>query len=170
MNGLFRYLLPALVLAQTLAHGDERQYAITTKQIGDRIEVHTVDHGVAFHVHSAKGIGSAKITKQSRQWPEQVILRWQLNGLESFQLATNSMKLSGSVTSGTYQVRLWRDSNEQDLLKKDDPAWIEIKRIDQKEQLAGQVQPTGYFEMLLPKALFVGNPDSLTFSWIDFYR
>jgi hypothetical protein len=28
----------------------------------------------------------------------------------------------------------------------------------------------GYFEMMLPKAFFEGNPKSIALSWIDFYR
>ena len=28
----------------------------------------------------------------------------------------------------------------------------------------------GYFELPLPRALFEGNPKSITVSWIDYYR
>ena len=28
----------------------------------------------------------------------------------------------------------------------------------------------GYFEMALPRAIFEGNPKSITLSWIDLYR
>ncbi|MFM8219007.1 MAG: hypothetical protein ACKOJF_08780, partial [Planctomycetaceae bacterium] len=73
---------------------------VETPRPGDRIELTTGPQaGVVLAVHSERGIGSAIITRQSPGWPHELVVRWHLRGLESFELTTAQGRLSGAVTT-----------------------------------------------------------------------
>jgi len=51
------------------------------------------------------------------------------------------------------------------------PYWMEVRILDEDGKQAKEIPlQGGYFETALPKALFEGNPQSITVNWIDFHR
>ena len=51
------------------------------------------------------------------------------------------------------------------------PLWTEIRILGDDGRPATAIPlKVGSFEMTLPRALFEGNPKSITLNWIDFYR
>jgi len=62
--------------------------------------------------------------------------------------------------------------------ERNQPSFVPIRYNDRDIRvLAGDGKPArelplkeGYFETVLPRAFFQGNPRSIALSWIDFYR
>ena len=68
-------------------------------------------------------------------------------------------------------MRLWKDGKEDAPLNAKSPYWIEVRILDGDGKQATVIPlKRGSFEMQLPKALFEGNPKTITVNWIDFYR
>jgi hypothetical protein len=101
-----------------------------------------------------------------------VVLRLHPNGLESFGVSNGKVSVNAAVSSqDAGRARLWKDGNEKAPLDSKSEYLMEIRLIGADGKPADGVPPKGgYFEMTLPKALFEGNPKSLTVDWIDFYR
>ena len=68
-------------------------------------------------------------------------------------------------------MRLWEGGKEDPPLDSKSQYWMEIRLIGKDgKPTKGMPLDDGYFEMQLPRALFEGNPKSITIAWIDFYR
>jgi hypothetical protein len=166
-------LLVVAVVAMNAAVDDTPPFEITTKRDNDRVEVKVEKNKATFSVHSPFGIGHAVIERAEENWPDAVVLRLRLTGLENFRVTNGKVKLEGSasIQEGKPLVRLWKDGKQDMPLDAKSPYWMEV-RILGGEGKPAKVIPLkeGYFEVALPKALFDGNPKSITVNWIDFYR
>ena len=163
--------LVVLVVAATAVADDPPPFKITTKRDNDRVEVKTEKDKVVFTVHSPSGISNAVIERTGEKWPDAVVLRLHLMGLENFKVTNDKVKLEASVSSQDGKVRLWKDGKEDSPLDAKSPYWMEIRIVgsDGKPSKATPLKD-GYFEMALPKALIEGNPKTITVNWIDFFR
>ena len=166
-------LLAALIaLGGAVTAGDDKPpFKITTKRDNDRIEMKAEKDKVLFSAHSPFGISHAVIERVGETWPDAVLLRLHLKGLENFSATNDKVKLEASVSSQDGKVRLWTDAKEDSPLNSKSPYWMEIRMIG-NDGKPSKVIPLkdGYFEMQLPKAFFKGNPKSIMVNWIDFYR
>ena len=146
---------------------------ITTKRDNDRVEITAENDSTVLLVHSPFGISQALIERTGRKWPDVVMLRLHLRGLESLEISNGEITLRAAASSqdGEQPVRLWKDGQEEVPLDSQSPYWMEVEMIGVDGQLTTVVPlKDGYFEIVLPKALFEGNPKSVTINWIDFYR
>lgn len=169
------FLIPgSLVLAvvvTTATADDEAPFKITTKRDNDRVEVKSEKDETVFSVRSPFGISNAVIERTGERWPEAVVLRLHLKGLENFRVTNGKVKLDGSVSSKNGKVRLWKDGKEDASLDAKSPLWMEIHSVGGDGKPAQEIPlKDGYFEMVLPQAFFEGNPKKITVAWIDFYR
>ncbi len=148
---------------------ESAMFEIRTKKSADHVKVHVEKGAATFAVHSPSGIGSATITLVKEQWPETVVVRFHLHGLESFSISHGKMKLAGSVVSHSgnpSRLYLSEDGEERKL----EPG-SGIRVFDARGKPAkGLPGEGGYFEIVLPETLFEGRSKSLTLQWIDFYR
>ncbi len=141
---------------------------------GDAVKV-TVEGGrTILSVTSKGGIGRATIERKAERWPDEVILRLHLRGLESLNIAAGDLRLSTSCPSFKGTTRLYRVSKEGDeglRLDKDSPYWMDIQvfGLDGKP-IKGLPRDGGWFEMKLPKGLLGDQVKVVTLRWIDFYR
>lgn len=168
-------LIPGLLflaVAATTANADENPpFTITMKRDNDRVDVKTEKDKVAFLVHSPFGISNAVIERADEIWPDAVVFRLHLKGLENFSVSNDKVKLEASVSSQDSKVRLWKDGKEDTPLDAKSPYWIEIQMVGSDGKPAKTIPlKEGYFELQVPKAFFEGNPKSITLNWIDFYR
>ena len=167
------FVATVVLLGSAVSAGDDKPvpFKITTKRDNDKVEVKVEKEKAVFSVHSPVGISQAVIERVDEQWPDVVILRLHLKGLESFQATNGKVTLDAAVSSQGGKVRIWKDGKEDAPLDVKSPYWLELRKFD------GAGKPTkaillkdSYFEMTLPKAFFAGNPKEITVHWIDFYR
>jgi hypothetical protein len=166
--------LLVLALAATTAVADDPPpFKVTTKRADDRVDVKVERSKATISVHSPFGISQAVIERGGETWPDAVVLRLHLKGLENFKATNGTVKLEGSASlqDGKPLVRLWKDGKEDAPLDAKGPYWIEVRIVGGDGQPAKELPlKGGYFELPLPRAMFEGNPKAITLNWIDFYR
>jgi hypothetical protein len=136
--------------------GDAPKFKITTKKGDDSVTVVTEKERTVFVVKSPSGISQATIERTEEKWPETIVLRLHLKGLENFKAGNGKVTLHAAVSQG--KVRQWKDGKEKEPLEGESPFWMPFK-----------AQDTSY-ELMLPRAFLADNPKSITLNWIDFYR
>jgi hypothetical protein len=149
------------------------EFKITTKRKDDSVEVGLDKDKTVFAVKSPFGISQAVIEREGEKWPEAVVLRLHLKGLENFRASNGKVTLAAAVSShdDKQRVRLWKDGKENSPLDSKSLFWMEIRMVGSDGKLAKSIPlKDDYFEMQLPKAFFEGHPKSITVDWIDFYR
>lgn len=165
-------IVAAAVLSTGCSHGaEDPRFTITTQRDNDKVEVKAEKQTTIFSVHSPFGISQALIERNDENWPDRIIVRLHLKGLESFNVSDGKVTLEAAVSSEDGPVRLWKDGKEDSPLDTASPYWTKIRTVGK----AGSAVSTlplddGYFEIPLPTALFEDNPKSITVKWIDFYR
>ena len=171
------FLAPGLVVlalaATTAAADDPTPFSVTTKRADDRADVKVEKDKLIVSVQSPFGISHAVIERKGETWPDAVVLRLHLKGLENFKVTSEKVKLEGSASlqDGKPQVRLWKDGKEDAPLDAKSPYWMEVRIVGGDGKAAKEIPVKGgYFEMPLPRAMFEGNPRTITVNWIDFYR
>jgi hypothetical protein len=159
------------VAMTTAAADDTPPFKITTKRDNDAVEVRADKDKTVFVVKSPFGISQAVIERKGEKWPDAVILRLHLKGLESFRVTNDKVKLEASVSSQECKVRLWKDGKEDAPLDAKSAYWMDVRMVGGDGKPAKAIPlKDGYFEMALPKAFFEGNSKAITLNWIDFYR
>jgi hypothetical protein len=149
------------------------RFRITTKRKDDSVEVKAEKEKALFAVTSPFGISQAVIERQEDTWPQAVVLRLHLKGLSSFRASNGKVTLGAAVSiqDGKQKVRLWQDGKEDDPVDEKSPLWMDVRIVGGDGKQARELPlKGGYFEVTLPRALFEGNPKSVTLTWIDFYR
>lgn len=170
---LFIGLLILAFAVTTAAADDTPPFKITTKRDNDKVDVKAEKDKVAFTIYSPFGISNAVFERAGEKWPDAVVLRLHLKGLENFKVTNGKVKLEGSASllDGKPVVRLWKDGMEDMPLDKKSPYWMEVRILGGDGKQATELPlKDGCFETPLPKALFEGNPKTITVNWIDFYR
>lgn len=167
------FLVGFLGTMSAVTAGDDKatKFKITTKRDNDTVEVRADKEKTVFVVKSPFGISNAVIERTDEKWPDAVVLRLHLKGLENFRASNGRVKLDAAVSSQDGKARLWKDGKEDTPLDAKSPYWMEIRMIGGDGKPARAIPlKDGYFEMALPKAFFEGNPKAVTLGWIDFYR
>lgn len=173
MKGAVVLLIAYAMLSSTTVggDGDKPTFKVTTKKTDDDVEVRADKDKTVFVIKSPSGISQTVIERTGEKWPEAVLLRLNLKGLESFRATNGKVKLEAAVSSQNGKVRLWKDGKEDTPLDAKSSHWMEIRMVASDGKPANVIPlKDGYFEMALPKALFEGNQKSITVNWIDFYR
>jgi hypothetical protein len=144
-----------------------KEFGIACQRRDDRITARAEGDRVVFDVVSPTGIGSATVTRKGAKWPERLMLRLHLAGLESVAVTSGTVTLSSSVQSHgqfTKQVQ-WTPDHVEPL----DPGLLRAFTSDGKptDKLPGN---GGWFELTFPKSMLEHAGEKLELSWIDFYR
>jgi hypothetical protein len=166
-------LLVLAVAVSTAAADDPPPFKVTTKRADDRVDVKAEKGKATVSVHSPFGISHAVIERAGETWPDAVVVRLHLKGLENFRVTNGKVTLAGSASlqDGKPLVRLWKDGKEAAPLDARSPYRMEVRIVGGDGQPAKELPlKGGYFELPLPRALFEGNPKTITLNWIDFYR
>jgi hypothetical protein len=159
--------------AVAVASDPPPKFKITTKRKDDAVEVRAEKDRTVFSVKCPFGISQAVVERKGEKWPEAVVLRLHLKGLENFRASNGKVTLAAavSVQEGRPKVRLWKDGKEDAPLDEKSPFWMDIRIMGSDGKPARELPlKGGSFEMALPRAFFEGNPKAITLNWIDFYR
>jgi len=141
---------------------------------GDAVKVVGEAGRIILEVTSKSGIGGATVERKSNRWPEELILRLHLGGLESLAVSNGERTLRASVktSGGAARLSCWlKNGDEGPALEKDGPYWTDIKVVDSRgATVKGLSERGGWFEMVIPPALLTDQVKTLEIGWIDFYR
>src|SRR5437764_5147738 len=94
---IFRLLVLAVAVS-TAAADDAPPFKITTKRDDDRVGVKAEKGKATFSVHSPFGISHAAIERAGEAWPDAVVLRLNLKGLENFRVTNGKVRLEASAS------------------------------------------------------------------------
>ena len=167
---IFGLIVLSAIVSNFIAD-DTPPFKITTKRDNDKVVVKAEKDKVVISVQSPFEISHAVIERMETKWPDPVVLRLHLKGLENFQVTNDKMKLEASVSSQDSKVRLWKNGKEESPLDAKSPYWMEVRMIGSDRRPATAIPlKDGYFEMVLPSVFLEDNPKSITVHWIDFYR
>lgn len=174
MNSAFVALVFLVGVGCLAVAGEQPQdFKITMKRKDDTVEVRVEKDRTVFSVKSPFGISQAVVERKGEKWPEAVVLRLHLKGLENFRASNGKVTLDAAVSiqDRKPKVRLWKDGKEDAPLDEKSPFWMDVRILTRDDKPAKELPlKDGYFEMALPRAFFEGNPKSITLNWIDFYR
>lgn len=146
------------------------KFKITTKKADDAVETRTEKDRTVFTVKCPSGIGGATIERIEENWPDAVLLRLHLSGLESFSVSNGKVAIGAAVSSHDGSVRIEHNKEKAPLDMKS-PSWMSVHMIDADGKPVKQVPlKNGSIEISLPRALFKDNPKTIVLTWIDFYR
>jgi len=166
-------ICPAVAAPAAEAAPAEAAYQIAVKRASDQVTVQGGGERVVFVVESRTGIGRAEITRRDGSWPATVVIRLALRGLEDFRLKAGDTELGIAVSSHGEgeRVRVWRTSEERAALAAEDPLCPQIRLLDRRGKPTDKGPPEiAAIEIVLPPALLKNQPQSIKFSWIDFFR
>jgi hypothetical protein len=165
--------LAVLALDALVADDRPARFKITTRRKDDTVEVRADGDKMVFAVKSPFGISQAVIEREGAKWPDAVELRLHLKGLSSFRASNGKVTVDAAVSiqEGKKQVRIWKGGKEDEPLDEKSPWWMDIRTVGGDGKPAKKLPlKNGCFEVTLPRAFFEGNPQSITLSWVDFYR
>jgi hypothetical protein len=129
---------------------------------------------VVVRIGSPRGIGAATIARVGDRWPDRLVLRLDLKGLESLRLRAGGLTLDAAGTaagrSASRLARVHADGRSEDLARPS-PLWTEVRALRADGSPATSVPlPDGGFEVAIPAGLLAGNPPELAVEWVDFHR
>lgn len=156
--------------------------ALKIESIGrqdSRVQILRDDKRTIVDVRSPFGIDKAVIHRAGENWPQPLIVRLHLRGLESFKIDNGTLAVGWSVSSTgepKTRVTLWQGREEKSLAI-DSPFFTPVRIIRGEGKLPDKADDApaiplrdGYFEVTLPARLLADNPAQLALHWIDFYR
>lgn len=166
--------LVAIVVATAYARAAEPDdvsldYHLATGHDDTRVKVSLVDHSLVFDVTSPRGIDHLHIRRKGAAWPDKLVARLRLKGLEQFVIAADAKSFAWSVPShGEPNSRVMRFvANEELPVAMEDPCFAAIRIVAKNHAIPLN---DGYFELTLPTKCLDGNPEEIKLRWIDFYR
>lgn len=124
-------------------------------------------------VRSESGIGQLELLPVEAKWPAGIIVRLHLRGLESLRINNGSHTITTSVTSSFPHKQLCEIFTEgrSSVMSDESRYWLELKVVNEKAE-KDLIVPldAGYFEVIIPAAIFDSAPKSISVEWVDFYR
>ena len=164
-------MLTATLLAMVIA-ADTPPFGFTSKRDDDKVTAKAEEGRTLIDIHSPRGISSLVVRRTGEAWPERVVVRLHLRGLEQFDATSETVSYAGGVRSHTdYAVSLTVKGKKDDPKDPKSPYFLDFRMVGKDGKPARTIPlKDGYFEVKLPRAFFEGNPKSVTLSWVDFYR
>jgi hypothetical protein len=128
------------------------------KKPEDTIAITSEGQAIVVTIASKGGIGGATLVRLGKSWPATITIRLTLNGLESFGMSNGSIRFNTSLKSPK-RMPYWKLGKNE---KQPDPpdGTLEVKIIKKDE----------WFEITVPSEMIQGNPEQVSFGWIDFFR
>ena len=166
---LISFVLAACALQP---NGSNPEISVSSSKPGDTVTItHEGDVGI-IEVNSPGGIGFARFELVSGIFPQKMIARLYLKGLEEFRLlyADTAIVASGSSGSsfnaGNQRVLL---SGMEEPILPGQPLWMEIRIVS--DQTAPDIPlEEGYFEVTFPQGFMEKSGSYFEIQWVDFFR
>lgn len=153
----------------TSADVEQAVVQTNTRKPDDSIQAKSDNGVMILEVRSNSGIGRGAVSLTRGHWPEKVVLRFYLSGLESLGITSGKRRLSGSVLSHSGNTKRL-DLNEDGKKGPQDPGTKIVVCDASGKAVQGMPPDGGYFEIAVPKPLLESGSKRLELSWIDFFR
>ena len=149
---------------QGQGRGAEPKSAVVAEGYGEatKIEIQAGQPTVV-DIQSPRGIDRCVLKRTGDHWPEQVVLRLHLKGLESLSVAAGETSLAWAVEyageAGSPRIRTENIGYEG------------AAKIVTRSKVAPRIPlEDGYFDIEIPARLLQQDPRELRLQWVDFYR
>ncbi len=150
---------------------DEAEYHVASSRPSAQVTVSNEGESSKVDVYSDNGIGSATVTLVSGAWPEPVLLRFHLQGLEDLQfvygetivrlsVTTQNMILQSASVAGAAEEAVYEQSDY----------WMPVTFEDRGGTAVDTPAAGGVIEVQAPADFLAGDHAEFTINWIDFYR
>jgi hypothetical protein len=114
-------------------------------------------------VQSPRGIDRCVLKRTGDHWPEQVVLRLHLKGLESLSVAAGETSLAWAVE--------YAGEAGSPRIRQANVGFPGGAKIVTRPNVAPRIPlEDGYFEIEIPARLLQQDPRELRLQWVDFYR
>ncbi len=162
--------LGVLMLAALPASAEE-PFKFTSKRDDDRVSTKAEKDRMVIDVTSPFGISTLMIERTGDAWPEVVVVRLRLFGLEHFEARGGKVSIGASVQSHTNYKASVGGGKKEDPKDPESDYFLDFKMVGKDGKAATAIpNRDGYFEFRLPRPMFEGNPKAVTLEWVDFYR
>jgi len=148
-------------------------FSIVTPKSSDRVTPAVSGAEAALDIFSETGIGAAEVRLKAGNFPQKMLLRLHLKGLEELRISCDGQILLASVSSSEErEIRQSRgvargDSLEWETLEPGSRYWMEIRIVGGNSRIP---LTEGYFEVQLPRFFREDKIFQFSLRWIDFYR
>jgi hypothetical protein len=152
---------------------------ISLKNADDNFLIKTVTDDsncstVQVELRSPRGIGAATLRRLEKNWPDALVIRWKIQGLESIRMTIERDRYEGFVENQNLQTHWSKrtDNGDAIALKPTDDAWCDISIIGSVEGHPPKIplQKDEWFELKVPKQWLENQPETIRFEWVDFHR
>ncbi len=131
------------------------------------------DNTLFIDITSTSGIGGAEIKRHTESWPQDVVLRMHLKGLEQFEFmyADTAVTLAISSQQDQHMQQSVRQiNNAAEPLNPNNVFWMQTEIVNNDGTLGTIPLTDGSFNVHVPQDFLEKNGDIFTISWIDFFR
>jgi hypothetical protein len=173
---LCAYLLTLVCLsACSVLAADGRLALAAVARPDDRITWTVTENTLYFDIHSPSGIGHAVIRMMAGQYPQRIILRFHLDGLEELRFAYGTVVVTVSILSmgaRAVQQQVALDAGEEmQAIAPDSRYWMKTRLLaEQAPSPTPGALIDGYIEVEPPPAFLRSQQPTFSIAWIDFFR
>ena len=122
-------------------------------------------------VHSESGIGRSQVNLVSGQWPERLILRFHLSGLEGMQFQYGDTTVSVSVNRSSHVIHNVTTSDKsQRPINEESTFWMPVRIVTPNGIASTIPLADGVIEVEAPRDFLDDDFSNFTLEWVDFYR
>lgn len=151
--------------------GGEAEYHVSSTRPSAQVTVTNEGDSAIVEVYSDNGIGSASVKLLNGAWPESILLRFHLQGLEGLQFHYDETVVNVSVN--TQQMILQTVSvagAAGEVIDEQSAYWMPVQFLDKQGTAVDSPVVGGVIEVQASADFLAGEYEEFTINWIDFYR
>ena len=149
----------------------EPEYQVTNNQPSSEVTVSNEANTAIVEVFSDNGIGSASVMLVNGEWPESIVMRFHLQGLESLQFSYGDTMIDLSVnTQHMILQSVTSAGGTNEAIEEDSEFWLPVTFVDSEGTEKDEPTAGGIIVVSAPADFYFENLTEFTINWIDFYR
>lgn len=165
------FAMMGLISCQSSVSSSSSQIEVKTDREDAQISIVTEGNKGSVNVHSESGIGRSQVDLVSGHWPERVILRFHLSGLEGMKFHYGDTTVSVSVNSSEHVLQSVTTSDEsQRPISQESAHWMPVRIVTPDGIASTLPLAEGVIEVEAPRDFLDGDFAGFTLEWVDFYR
>jgi hypothetical protein len=149
---------------------EEAEYHISSLRPSAQVSARREQDQGIFEVYSDNGIGSATVRLVSGEWPEAILLRFHLQGLEGLHFTYDETIINVSVTTQNIILQNATRNGLEKAIEEDSRMWMAIRFLERSGTTVNTPISGGVIEVQAPADFLNGDFEEFTIKWIDFYR